>query len=154
MWYLILCFTLFLFLSENTFTNKFISLSFLVYLLYLELLPSISLEGYIWWTTSLLGIFIWCSYKNYSIKYIPDTVVISLLKILELGLLFFPELQFHLPEMISDRIFILDSMFLSAVITSLILRETGYTLKVNMENIREYYLLISVVVLHVVAYVF
>ena len=56
--------------------------------------------------------------------------------------------------MISDKIFILDSIFLSAVITSLILRETGYTLKVNMENIREYYLLISVVVLHVIAYVF
>tara|TARA_Y100000588_G_scaffold244854_1_gene259100 strand:- start:31325 stop:31789 length:465 start_codon:yes stop_codon:yes gene_type:complete len=154
MWYLILCFTLFLFLSKNTFTNKFISLSFLTYLLSLELLPSISLEGYVLWTTYLLGIFIWCSYKDYNIMYIPDTVVISILKVLELSLLFFPELQFYLPEMISDKIFILDGVFLSAVITSLILRDTGYTLKVNMGNIKEYYLLISVVVLHVIAYVF
>ena len=154
MWYLILCFTLFLFLSENTFNNKFISLSFLTYLLYLELLPSISLEGYIWWTTCLLGIVIWCSYRDYNVVYILDTSCIFILKTLELSLLFFPELQFYIPEMISDKIFILDSIFLSAVVTSLILRETGYTLKVNMENIREYYLLISVVVLHVIAYVF
>lgn len=154
MWYLILCFTLFLFLSKNTFTNKFISLSFLTYLLYLELLHPVSLEGYVLWTTYLLGIFIWCSYKDYNIMHIPDTVVISILKILELSLLFFPELQFYLPEMISDKIFILDGVFLSAVITSLILRDTGYTLKVNLGNIREYYLLISVVVLHVIAYVF
>ena len=154
MWYLILCFTLFLFLSKNTFTNKFISLSFLAYLLYLELLPSISLEGYIWWTTYLLGVFIWCSYRDYNVVYIFDTSCIFILKTLELSLLFFPELQFYIPEMISDKIFILDSIFLSAVITSLILRETGYSLKVNMENIREYYLLISVVVLHVIAYVF
>lgn len=154
MWYLILCFTLFLFLSKNTFTNRFISLSFLTYLSYLELLPSISLEGYVLWTTYLLGIFIWCSYKDYNIMYIPDTIVISVLKVLELSLLFFPELQFYLPEMISDKIFILDGVFLSAVITSLILRDTGYTLKINMGNIREYYLLISVVVLHVIAYVF
>jgi len=154
MWYLILCFTLFLFLSKNTFNNKFISLSFLAYLLYLELLPSISLEGYVWWTTCLLGIFIWCSYKDYSLKYIPDTALISMLKVLEISLLLFPELQFYFPEMISDKIFILDSIFLSAVITSLIFREVGYTLKVDMVKIREYYLLISVVVLHVIAYVF
>ena len=154
MWYLILCFTLFLFLSKNTFTNKFISLSFLTYLLYLELLPSISLEGYIWWTTCLLGMFVWSSYRDYNVVYIFDTSCIFILKTLELSLLFFPELQFYIPEMISDKIFILDSIFLSAVITSLILRDTGYTLKVNMGNIREYYLLISVVVLHVIAYVF
>ena len=94
MWYLILCFTLFLFLSKNTFTNKFISLSFLAYLLYLELLPSISLEGYIWWTTYLLGVFIWCSYRDYNVVYIFDTSCIFILKTLELSLLFFPELQF------------------------------------------------------------
>ena len=154
MWYLILCFTLFLFLSKNTFTNKFISLSFLSYLLYLELLPSVSLEGYVWWTTCLLGIFIWCSYKDYNVKYIFDTTVISILKVLEISLLLFPELQFYLPEKMSTHIFIFDSIFLSGVITCLVLRETGYSFKIDMEKMKEYYLFGAVVILHLIAYVF
>lgn len=154
MWYLILCFTLFLFLSKNTFTNKFISLSFITYLLYLELLPSINLEGYVWWTTSLLGVFIWCSYKDYDIKYIPDTVLISAIKILELSLLFFPELQFYISDKIVDKIFIFDRLFLSALITSLVLRETGYNFKIDMTKMKEYYLFGAVVILHLIAYVF
>lgn len=154
MWYLILCFTLFLFLSKNTFPNKFISLNFLTYLIALETFPPLSLSDYIHWTSILLIVFVWCSIKEGNIFYLIDTLIVSSIKVLELSLLILPQEEIYLPYPLVVKLFWFDNIFLSGVITCLVLRETGYNFKVDTAKMKEYYLFGAVVILHLIAYVF
>uniref|UniRef100_A0AB39AJ23 Uncharacterized protein n=1 Tax=Vibrio phage P018-4 TaxID=3229728 RepID=A0AB39AJ23_9CAUD len=154
MWYLILCFALFLFLSKNTIFNKVIPLLFTAYLFRLEFALTLTLSEYLWWTISLLHLFWFYTYLNFKRVYLVDTIIVSCIKLLELVIITFPFVSFYLPEIISQHLFKLDNIFLSGVVTCLVLRESGYNVKVDVKNMRSFYLLFGVVMMHVIAYVF
>lgn len=154
MWYLILCFTLFLFLSESKISHKILSSVFTLYLLRLELAQTFTLSEYLWWTISLLHLFWLYTYINYKKIYLVDTIIVSCVKLLELMIVIFPFVSFYLPEILSQYLFKLDNIFLSGVITCLVLRETGYSVKVEDRDLKKFYLLFIVVMMHVIAYVF
>lgn len=154
MWYLILCFTLFLFLSESKISHKILSSVFILYLIRLEFAETFTLNEYLWWTISLLHLFWFYTYLNYKKVYLVDTVIVSCIKLLELLIITSPSVSFHLPEILSQYLFKLDNIFLSGVITCLVLRETGYSVKVEDKDLKKFYLLFIVVMMHVIAYLF
>lgn len=154
MWYLILCFALLLFLSKDNLSNKTLSVCFLGYLLRLDLTSTLTLNEYLWWTISLLHLFWFYTYLNFKKVYLIDTIIVSCIKLVELLIITFPFVSFYLPDVVSVNLFRLDNIFLSGVITCLVLRETGYSVKVNTNDWRKLYLLSGVVMLHIIAYVF
>ncbi|AGH32066.1 hypothetical protein VPIG_00210 [Vibrio phage PWH3a-P1] len=154
MWYLILCFALFLFLSDNTISNKILSLTFTLYLTRLEFSSTFTLNEYLLWTISLLHLFWFHTYLNFKKVYLIDTVLVSCVKIFELCVIVLPFVSLYLPEIIAQHLFKMDNIFLLGVITCLVVRETGYSLKADVVDLKKFYLLFSVVMLHIIAYVF